>query len=150
MTRGKLYWTAISLAVLSATCGILLSSIGLGGTALTVMDTDTSMTIQDFLAAGFNFFPSVLFFISLAALALGWVPKLGKMIYAYLGYSFALNYFSGILDLPEVVEKTAIQSWFPKMPVDSFDAPLFIIVTLLSSSLILLGFIGYKTRDLEN
>ncbi len=106
------------------------------------------MDISDFLAAGYNFLPSVLFFTALAALALGWAPKLGKVVYAYLGYSFILNYFDSILDLPEWFLKTAVQSWIPQMPTDSFDAPVFITITVISIVLMIVGYLGYNRRDM--
>ncbi|MBC1814432.1 tetronasin resistance protein, partial [Listeria booriae] len=73
--------------------------------------------------------------------------RLGKVVYLYLGYSFMLNYFGGILDLPVWFSKTAIQSWLPQLPGESFDLPTFITITLISIVLLGLGYIGYKRRD---
>ncbi len=148
VTRSQLYWTNISLAIVAGLVGILFAASGLGGTAISVMGDSSTMDMVDFLAAGYNFLPSVLFFIGLAALSLGWAPKLGKVIYAYLGYSFALNYFGGILDLPEWFSKTAIQSWIPRMPIDKFDGPIFITIIVISIALMILGYIGYNKRDM--
>lgn len=148
VTRAKIYWTNVALSILSGIVGVFLASISLGGTAISVMGENSSMSISDFLAAGFNFLPSVLFFIGLAAFALGFAPKLGKVIYVYLGYSFALNYFGGILDLPEWFSKTAVQSWIPRMPVDKFDGVIFISMTVISLALMLSGYIGYRRRDM--
>lgn len=148
VTRTRLYFTSVILAIVAGIVGILLASVGLGGTAISAMGDGAPMNMGDFLAAGYNFLPSVLFFIGLAALALGWAPRLGKMIYVYLGYSFALNYFGGILDLPEWFSKTAVQSWIPRMPVDKFDGVIFITMTLISIALIVLGYIGYLKRDM--
>src|SRR5699024_2533784 len=75
VTRSQLYWTSIGLAVLAGLVGILLAAGGLGGTAINAMGDSGAMHLIDFLAAGYNFLPSVLFFTGLAALALGWVPK---------------------------------------------------------------------------
>src|SRR5699024_1808462 len=116
VTRSRFYWTTIGLAIVAGLAGILLAAGGLGGTAITDMGDSQSMYIIDFLAAGYNFLPSVLFIIGRAAITLGWAPKLGKVVYVYLGYSIVLNYFGGILVLPEWFSKTAIQSWIPQMP----------------------------------
>ncbi|WP_139902760.1 ABC transporter permease [Clostridium thermarum] len=148
VTRAQLYWTSVILALVTGVVGILLAAGSLGGTAISAMGDSTTMNFGQFIAAGYNFLPSVLFFTGLAALALGWVPKLGKAIYVYLGYSFALNYFGGILDLPEWFSKTAVQSWIPRMPIDNFDAAIFITMTVLSIALMVLGYIGYGTRDM--
>ncbi|WP_194542785.1 ABC transporter permease [Paenibacillus sp. JZ16] len=148
VTRAQLYWTSVILAIVAGIVGILLASSGLGGTAISALGDGSSMNMRDFLAAGYNFLPSVLFFIALAALALGWAPRLGKAVYAYLGYSFALNYFGGILDLPEWFSKTAVQSWIPRMPVDSFDAATFITISVISVALMIMGYLGYRRRDM--
>lgn len=148
VTRGKLYWTTITLAIVAGLLSVLLSAGSLGASALSVMSNDSAMNLQDFLAAGYNLFPIVLFFIGLAAVALGWVPKLGKLVYAYLAYSFMLNYFGGILDLPDWFAKTAIQSWPPHMPMEKFDLPTFITIAIISIVLIIFGYLGYKRRDM--
>lgn len=148
VTRAQLYWTSVILAAAAGVVGILLASGGLGGTAISAMGDSSPMSMGDFVAAGYNFLPSVLFFTGLAALALGWAPKLGRAIYAYLGYSFALNYFGGILDLPEWFSKTAVQSWIPRMPVDKFDGGIFITMTAISIALMVFGYVGYRRRDM--
>jgi len=112
------------------------------------MGDSATMEIVDFLAVGYNFLPSVLFCTGLISVSLGWIPKLGKVVYVYLGYSFVLNYFGGILDLTEWFSKTAIHSWIPQMPMDDFDAPIFITITLISITLMLIGYLGYSRRDM--
>ncbi|MBO0482656.1 ABC transporter permease [Candidatus Enterococcus courvalinii] len=147
-SRHTFYWTTISLAILAGGVATLLSAGALGVTALSVMTAKTSMTLSVFLAAGFNLFPTILFFIGLAGLFLGWAPKLGKISYVYLGYSFMLNYFGGILNLPDWFAKTAIQSWFPKLPTEAFDFPTFSTIMFISIGMIFLGSLGYRQRDL--
>lgn len=149
VTRGQLYWTTIRIAIVASIIGIAFASVSLGWTALVVMDESSAMSLADFLAAGFNLFPSILFFIGLAALALGWAPKLGKSVYLYLTFSFLLNYFSGLIDLPDWVLNTAIQSWLPQMPMEDFKLSIFVTVTFISGILIIAGYLGYKNRDLE-
>src|SRR5699024_1719960 len=121
VTRSRIYWTNIGLAFFSSVLGVLVASLSLGVTAINVMEGHGEMQLIDFLAAGYNFLPAILFFTSLATLAFGWAPKLGKIAYAYLGYTFALNYFGGTLDLPEWLSKTAILNWLPQMPKENFD-----------------------------
>lgn len=148
VTRGQFYWNTIGLAIVSGIVGILLAAGVLGGAAIAVMDEGGTMSISDFFISGYNFLPSVLFLIGLAALALGWVPNLGKVVYAYLGYSFLLNYFGGILDLPEWFSKTSILNWIPLMPMEDFEILTFIMITVISVVMMVLGYYGYCRRDL--
>ncbi|MFQ3545554.1 tetronasin resistance protein [Halobacillus rhizosphaerae] len=148
VSRSQFYWTTLGLAMTASLAGILLAAASLGGTAISVMGEQSTMGMIDFLAAGYNFLPSVLFFTGLAALALGWAPKLGKVVYIYLAYSFLLNYFGGILDLPEWFSNTAIQSWIPRLPLEHFDMSIFVGITVISIAFMVLGFFGYSRRDL--
>lgn len=147
VTRAQLYWTTIAIAIFCAVIGIFFGVLGLGGTALATMQGKSAMTFDVFLTAGYNFLPSILFFIGLAALILGFIPRWGKLIYIYLGYSFALNYFGQMLDLPDWFSKTAVLSWIPRMPVSEFDGVLFFTLTGISLAMIFIGFIGYTKRD---
>ncbi len=147
VSRSSLYWTNILLAIIVSIVGILLTASGLGATALSVME-DSSMDIFDFLLSGYNLLPPLLFFIGLTGLILGWLPRLRKLIYLYLTYSFFLDYFGGILDLPELVIKTSPWSWLAKMPMEGFDLKSFVVVTVVSILLILIGYLGYNRRDM--
>src|SRR5699024_4954645 len=149
VSRSQLYWTSIGLAVFAGLVGILLAVGGLGGTSINSMSDSVEINLIDFIVASYNFLPSVLFFTGIAALALGWVPKLGKVVYIYIIYSFMLNYFGGILDLPEGFSKTAIQSWIPQMPMEDFDATVFITITVISIVLMIIGYLGYSRRDMN-
>lgn len=148
VTRAGLYWRTVLIAVLSGTTGILAAAGSLGGSAMAVMD-ECSLEMKDFLAAGANYIPAVFFIAALAALVLGWSPRLGKVIYVYIGYSLMLNYFRGILELPGWFEKTAVLSWIPRMPMDEFDAAPFAVITLISVICMLIGYAGYRRRDLQ-
>lgn len=145
--RSELYWTSVLLGVTTSVIGVFLATAGLGGMALRVMENG-SMSLFDFLAIGYNLLPSVLFFLGISALILGWIPKFGKLVYVYLAYAFFLNYFEGILNLPNWLTKTAPQSWLPKMPMEGFDLGLFMFVTAISVLLMFVGYLGYSRRDL--
>lgn len=145
--RSQLYWTSLALAIGGAVAGLLLVVIGLGGTAISVME-GSPMSLIDFFNIGFNFLPSILFFTGLASLALGWIPKLGKTVYIYLVYSFFLNYFGAILDLPNWIVKSTPQSWLAKLPAEDFNIKIYIAMTLVSILLIVVGYYGYTRRDM--
>lgn len=149
VSRLQFYGWTIFLAVISGALGILAGAGGLGASALAVMSDKTTMTMSDFLQAGFNFFPVILFFTGLAGLVLGFVPSLGKLLYVYLGYSFALSYFGGILDLPDWLSMTSALNWPSQMPMKEFDATAFFVVFAVSLVLVVLGLWGYQKRDLK-
>jgi len=148
VTRSRIYLATVGIAFLISVAGVLVVTLSLGGTAISVMEGKGELKLIDFFASGYNFLPAILFFTSLAALALGWAPKLGKLAYAYLAYTFAINYFGSTLDLPNWFSKTALLNWFPQMPKDNFDVITFVTLTIVSIIFIILGYIGYRKRDL--
>lgn len=145
--RRELYWTNIIIAVVSAIIGMLLSILGLGITATAVMK-EGIMSISDFFVIGFNLLPVALFFLGLAALILGWIPKLGKLAYVYLGYSIFINYFGNIINLPNWIWNTSAQNWLPNMPMEEFSLTAYILLIVVSFLLTIIGYFGYKNRDM--
>lgn len=148
VSRAKLYWTTIGLALVASVLGLVLGAGSLGLTALTVMDHASAMELSDFFLAGVNYLPVIGIYLGLATVALGWRPGLGKLVYAYLGFSFVLNYFSGIVDVPEWLLNSAVLSWVPRMSIDAFDLTVCLVLSAISITLLLLGYLGYRYRDL--
>jgi len=149
VTRTIIYWTNILLAILAGVIGIGISSGLLGITAISVMEEGNSVIgLNEFLAIGYNQLPGLLFIVGIAALFLGWAPRLNMMTYVYLGYTFVINYFGNIIDFPEWVTNIAIQDWIPRMPIEEFDGNIFLIITMISLTMMVIGAIGYNRRDL--
>lgn len=146
VTKAKLYWTTMLLAAFSGAAALFMASAGLGGTAVSVMET-ASLTLSDFLSAGMGYFPAVLFMTALAALMLGFAPKLGKYVYVYIGYALILNYFQGILKLPEWVQNTAVLSYIPRLASGEENNMALIVLTVLSILMMAAGYTGYAKRD---
>lgn len=149
VSRNQFYWTSIGLAIVFGILGTVAVAGSLGLTAASVMGENPNIELIDFFIAAFNYFPSILFFIGLSSIVLGWRPRFGKMIYVYLAYSFSINYFGGIIELPEWLNNTAVQGWIPQMPIEEFDLTVFVWLTLLSIILMVFGTIGYNRRDIH-
>lgn len=146
--RSEVYWTGLGIAVFVAFIAAALVALGLGGTALLVM-SESSMNLRDFFIIIINFVPALLFFIGISALFLGFAPKFLPFSYFYLAYSFFINYFSSILTIHPFFLKITAIPWLSKNPLDTFDLPSFFLLLVLSFILLVLGFIGYRKRDLR-
>ncbi|MGX7349914.1 ABC transporter permease [Dolosicoccus paucivorans] len=145
--RSQMYGATTLLAVIVSILGILAVAGSLGVTAVSVMK-EPVMTLTDFLKIGYNLFPSVICFVGLASVFLGWFPKVNKVVYIYLAYSFFLNYFYSLLDIPEWVLKTVPQGWLASEPLQTFEWEPFVAVFLIGLLLIGVGYYGYIKRDL--
>ncbi|MDD2504869.1 MAG: tetronasin resistance protein [Bacilli bacterium] len=148
VSRAKFYFTTIIIAIFSSVLALILSSLALGLAAIYSGDPSL-ISLDTFIYSGLNFMPSLLFYIGLSSMILGFIPRQAKLVYVYLGYSFVLNYFTGIINLPNWLLNTTIINWIPRMPIESFNISSFISITVISIILIITGFIGYKKRDFD-
>lgn len=146
-SRGQVYWTMIVFAIVTSVFLVLGLSLGLGGAAISVMKT-AELELLDFVQAGFAYFPAVLFIIGLTGVILGWSPKYGKALYVYVVYNIMLSYFGKLVKVPEIVNKTAILSWIPRLPADEFKGSVALGIAIISLVFMIIGYIGYKQRDL--
>lgn len=149
VTRRKVYWSTIVLALLSSIFGVLVVTLSLGMTGINAMDQQSELDLKDFLFAGYNYLPAILIFTSIASIALGWAPKLGKLAYVYLGYAFAISYFGSSLNLPEWFSNTSILNLISQMPKENFDTMTFVLLSIVSIVFIVFGYVGYRNRDLK-
>lgn len=147
VSRKEVYMTIVTIALITGFIGILLVAVSLGGTALAVLN-NSAMNLTDFMMIGINYLPAIIFISALSAFMLGWFPKYGKALYVYVVFSLVISYFKQILNLPELFEKLSIFNWFPKMPIESFDIVIFIVVTIIAIIMIIIGYWGYQKRDL--
>lgn len=148
VTRANFYWTNIIMAILTGVIGIGLVSGFLGITGLAVMGEGNSpVTFNDFFATGYNQLPSLLFIAGITSLLLGWLPNLNRLPYVYLGYSTIIN-FGNLVTFPDWMENLAIQTYIPEMPLENFDSTIFAVITGISLTFMVIGYIGYSRRDL--
>src|SRR5699024_957700 len=94
-----------------------------------------------------NQLPSLLFIAGITSLLLGWLPNLNRLPYVYLGYSTIIN-FGNLVTFPDWMENLAIQTYIPEMPLENFDSTIFAVITGISLTFMVIGYIGYSRRDL--
>lgn len=151
MTFRKLYLVTLSLAFFVGVVGLFLTGLSLGFTGEASQNFAGSLSLGDFLKAAFNFLPALVFFMGLNGFLLGFAPRLGKLSYLYLGYGFFMSYFAGILNLPDWLQKTALQNWFAAVPAEKMDLLPWVLILLLGLALSCGGLLGYEKRDrIEN
>nr|WP_252893019.1 hypothetical protein [Lentilactobacillus otakiensis] len=72
------------------------------------------------------------------------------MVWAYLGISFLITYFGNLMDLPKWALKISPFYWTKKVPIESINATPLMWMLAIAVVLIVIGFVGYKNRDLES
>lgn len=147
VSRTKLMMSYLVLAVINGFVMLSLTSIGLWVAAETVMED--GLPFGAIYGAGMVYFPAVLVLIGFAALMIGVLPRLTSLVWVYIVASFLINYLGGLLDLPEWLENISPFGYIPALPVDDLDWMPVIVLSLIAIGLMVIGFIGYRRRDME-
>lgn len=147
VSRTKLMMSYLLIAVINAFIMLSLTSIGLWVAAETVMED--GLPFGAIYGAGMVYFPAVLVLIGFAALMIGVLPRLTSLVWVYIVASFLINYLGGLLDLPEWLENISPFGYIPALPVDDLDWMPVIVLSLIAIGLMVIGFIGYRRRDME-
>lgn len=110
----------------------------------------TPITIAKFNAVAVNAFPILLFFVGLAAILLGWLPKWYRLVYLVLGLNFYMLYLGKMLKMPEWLIQVMPSSWVAQAPLSAIDWGSWGIVLAIALALIGLGYLGYRQGDLRD
>lgn len=94
--------------------------------------------------------PSIALFMALMVGLIGVYPRLRTLVWAYLGFSFLITYFGNLMDLPKWTLKISPFYWTKKVPIDAINTTPLIWMLVIATIFIMVGFIGYKNRDLES
>ena len=94
------------------------------------------------------YLPAVWVLLGLGVFLIGWFPRLSSLAWGYLGFSLFVVYIGRLMQLPEWIRKTAPYSHIPEIPVETIHWPTLFVLTSIAIVLIVLGFIGYRRRDM--
>lgn len=147
VSRPRLLASTLIIAVVTNFVMLSLSGIGLWSTATVVMEDGLDFTM--IYQAAIVYFPAVLVMIGITALLIGWAPTYTGWIWVYLTFSFIVVYLGGLFDFPEWLGKLSPYGHIPQLPVEEADIGQLLAVTSVAIVFIVLGFIGYRKRDIR-
>lgn len=124
-----------------------LTAVGLWSAALAVMED--GIAFGTIYGAAIVFLPAMWIMIGLAVLLIGMAPNLSGLTWLYLGYSFIVVYLGGLLDFPGWMGNLSPFGYIPDLPVEDMDFMKATILTIIAVGLTIIGFIGYRNRDIE-
>lgn len=146
INRIQLFGSYFILGVITAVLMILAGIIGLYFSSSSVMDQPISLTAM--MKSGLVYLPAIWFMLSLSAVLVGYLSKQSSLVWVYLGFSFFVDYFGNLLDVPKWLKNISIYSYIPRIPVDSFSWQPLLIIGGIAAVLSLIGFYGYRERDI--
>jgi len=148
VSRPKILACFLVIALITSAAMIILTGLGLWVAAASVMNDPISLTTV--MSIALVQVPAILLMVGIAVFLIGWLPRLYKWVWGYLGFSLFAVYFGMILDFPDWTKRISPFGNIPQIPVEEFAIMPILILTLISIILFILGFIGYKRRDIVN
>lgn len=147
ISRSKLLGSYLFIAIVNGFIMISLVAIGLWAAADAVMED--GFAFSTIYGAALVYYPAMLVMIGLAVFLIGILPRLTSIIWIYLTYSFFVLYLGGLFQFPDWAGKLSPFGHIPQLPVERMEWMPVIILTGVAVLLIVLGFIGYRKRDIE-
>lgn len=144
--RLKLFNSILALAIVAAAIIFFAGILGLyfGGNA--VMKYPIALSI--FMRGYLGYLSPMLIMLGISACLVGWLPKLVVLNYGYIVVTFFIQYFGKLLKLPDWSKKISPFGFINQVPVKNFDVSTFWWQIAIGIILIVIGYLGYRRRDL--
>jgi ABC-2 type transport system permease protein len=147
ISRRRLLASYFIISIVVSFVMLSLAAIGLGVAGNSVMDE--KIVFSTFYNAAMVYLPAMWIMIGIGVLLIGIAPKLTGLTWLYLVYSFVVVYLGGLFQFPEWVGKISPYAHIPQLPIEDMDFAKASILTVIAVVTILIGFIGYRKRDIQ-
>lgn len=145
-SRFKLFFSILGLATVTSIAVLFAGIYGLYAGGNAVMTHHIAMSV--FMRGFYGYLSPLLLMLGISAFLIGWLPKLTTLNYGYLVLAFFVQYFGKLLKLPDWTEKLTPFGFIKHVPVSNFDVPTFWWQIAIAVLLVIVGYIGYRRRDL--
>lgn len=147
VSRTQLLGGYFVISVVVSYVMLLMTALGFWSAGSAVMEDGISFSMLH--NAAVVYLPALWAMIGIAVLLVGFAPKLTGLTWLYLGYSFIVVYLGGLLQFPEWMSNLSPFGYIPQLPIEDFDFMKVSILTIVAVIFIVIGFLGYKQRDIE-
>ena len=117
------------------------------GCAITL---DSPKSCGYYITTALSYIPAVWMMTGFAAALLGVCRKALTVVWVYFAYSVFVIYFGSLLKLPENCAKVTAYGNVPDIHSSNVEYEGLIAISCIFVSLSIIGFIGYKKRDIKN
>lgn len=147
--QSRMTWMSSHVPIALIAAPIMLALAAVGMSALGAGTVDDPDIVGKIFGAALVYTPGMWVFVGLAALVVGWAPRLSVAVWLLLGYAGFTGYFGPILQLDEWTTKLSPFGYVPRVPADDMEWLPVILLTLVAAVLVIVGMIGYRRRDLQ-
>ena len=127
-----------------------LTALGLWASAAAVLYDLSEFPLRYVILGNLAYLPAIWVIIGIAILLVGLLPKATSLIWALYGAIFFMGMFGRIGDiLPEWVLNISPFEHIPQYPMESISITTMVVLTIIASAFTVVGFIGFKNRDVR-
>ncbi|MBP1968341.1 ABC-2 type transport system permease protein [Virgibacillus natechei] len=147
VSRTRLMGSYVVISIVNGFIMLSLTAIGLWAAGAAVMED--GFAFGTIYGAALVYYPAMLVMIGLAVLLIGFLPRLASLIWLYVFYSFIVLYLGGLFQFPDWVGQLSPYGHISQLPVEEMEWVPVVILTVTAVVLLVVGFIGYRKRDME-
>lgn len=126
----------------------VLAALGFWVVGSTVLDTIPSLKV--FMISALSYLPAIWVLAGVALVLTAFLPGKMYLSYAYLAYAFFAVYLGTVAKLPEWLKKLSPFGYIAQYPTEKLKAAPLIIMTGIAIVLGIIGYLGYRNRDVKN
>ena len=146
VSRVRVLGSYVILALFVSFIMQTMIAFGLWSTSEAVMENPLSFKTT--FTSAYAYLPAIWVMTGLVISLVGAIPKMTGVIWVYFAYCFVVLYFSGLLDFPEWMNQLSIFEHVPRIPIDEMNFSVIVIMFLIAVGFTMVGFIGYRNRDI--
>ena len=147
ISRTRLIGSSLIVSIVTGFVMLSLTTIGLWSASAVVMEDGISF--GTLYSSAMVYLPAMWCMSGIAVLLIGIAPKATSLTWIYLLYSFIVVYLGGLLQFPEWMRKLSPYGHIPQLPVEEINFMTLFLLTIIAVVLVIVGFIGYRRRDIE-
>lgn len=104
--------------------------------------------IGHILMAGIDYLPAIAVLAGFALLLFGWLPRWQSLAWLLLGYTTAIAFLGGILDLPDAVLRLSPMYSVGDVPLDDVSVTGVLVLAVVAVLLVGVSMVGFGRRDI--
>lgn len=145
-SRRRLLGGHLTLALLAPT--VLLLATGALLATPEAISSGNARVIWDIMLAAGALLPGVWLVVGVGTALVGLAPRLFPVAWALLGWTLFIAWVGQLLNLPDAVTSLTPFAALPGLPVQPMNWTPWLIETVMAIVLIVIGFVGYRRRDI--
>ncbi|MCP3740741.1 ABC transporter permease [Rossellomorea sp. BNER] len=147
LSRPRLLGSFVIAAILNSLFLLFMAGLGMGVAGSQSMND--SSYLGDLIVAGLSFAPALWVVIGVGVALIGFFPKGTSFSWAVVVFAFLIIYLGGALQLPEWLMNISPYQHIPRFPLEDFDWVPLLSLTGVATVLIVIGWFGFRRRDIE-